>query len=68
LRVYMFGRVIYDDVFGGKWETDFCNAYFGPEGIDFPIQPPTNPPSTSFAYLGWQAKPCEEGNEVKERR
>jgi hypothetical protein len=32
LRVYVFGKIFYDDVFGYHWESDFCNAYYGNEG------------------------------------
>ena len=59
LRVYVFGKVFYDDVVGGRWELHFCNAYFGSELA--------SRADGSFGYTGWQAKPCENGNELKER-
>jgi hypothetical protein len=34
-RLYVWGTVTYDDVFGGSWETNFChhfNFYVGPDG------------------------------------
>ena len=68
LRVYVFGKVLYDDVLGGHWEFDFCNAYFGREGFDHPEPTPVDPKHTSFSYLGWQAKPCDKGNEIKQRK
>jgi hypothetical protein len=66
LRVYLFGKVLYDDVVGGHWELDFCNAYFGKELA--PHQEGTTPDSLSYGYTGSQAKPCEQGNEIKERQ
>lgn len=62
LRVYVFGKILYDDEFGNLWETDFCNSYFGSEGIMFPVDS-----SLSFGYEAWQAKPCENGNNEKKR-
>jgi hypothetical protein len=31
LRVYVFGKVLYDDVLGSRWQVNFCNVYFGAE-------------------------------------
>jgi hypothetical protein len=67
LRVYMFGKILYEDVYGTKWQTNFCNAYFGIEGVENPQPTANDPKNVSFGYLGWQAKPCEVGNEIKER-
>jgi hypothetical protein len=60
LKVYVFGKILYDDVFGNTWETDFCNAYSGDEGLNFSVGK-----GASFGYEGWQAKPCEKGNDEK---
>jgi hypothetical protein len=68
LRVYVFGRIFYDGVFGYHWESDFCNAYYGGEGFEHPEPTKADPQHTSFGYLGLQAKPCENGNEIKQRK
>jgi hypothetical protein len=68
LRIYVFGTILYDDVFDGRWQINFCNAYFGSEGVNVSQPSPTNAGNTSFGYVGWQAKPCETGNEIKKRR
>jgi hypothetical protein len=67
LRVYVFGTVFYDDVFGHHWESDFCNSYYGEEGLDHIEPTNADPKHTSFGYEGWQAKPCEHGNEITQR-
>jgi hypothetical protein len=64
-KVYVFGKVFYDDVTGGRWELDFCNAYSGRE---IAIHGGDDPRSNSYGYVGWQSKPCEKGNEIKERK
>jgi hypothetical protein len=63
LFVYVFGKIIYKDIFGGKHGTDFCYIHYGPEGRDYPASGP-NGEKTSFGYEGWQAKYCEYGNRV----
>ena len=67
LRVYVFGKILYEDVYGTKWKTGFCNSYFGSEGVENSQPTATDPKNVSFGYLGWQAKPCEVGNEITER-
>jgi hypothetical protein len=63
----VFGEIFYDDVFGYHWESDFCNAYYGNEGFGHLEPTDADPKHTTFGYLGWQAKPCEKGNEIKVR-
>lgn len=63
LRVYLFGKALYDDILGDEWELDFCNAYFGGEQA-----PNKEGNDISYGYTGWQSKPCEKGNETKERQ
>jgi hypothetical protein len=62
LMVYVFGKILFEDIFGDKWETHFCNAYFGDEGFYFPYDT-----ETDFGYVNWQARPCENGNKVQKR-
>lgn len=33
-RLFAWGRVTYDDVYGGSWETNFCFNYAFPKGLD----------------------------------
>jgi hypothetical protein len=66
LRIYVFGKITYEDVFDKKWQTDFCNAYYGPERQGFPGGDPSS--KTQFGYESWQARPCEKGNDVKATR
>jgi hypothetical protein len=68
LFAIVFGKILYEDLYGTKWQTGFCNAYFGPEGVENSQPSATDPKNVSFGYLGWQSKPCEVGNEIKERK
>jgi hypothetical protein len=67
LRVYVFGMITYEDIYEAKWQTNFCNAYFGPEGVENSQPTVTDPKNASCGYLGWQAKPCETGNQIIKR-
>ena len=33
LRIYAFGKITYEDAFGGRHTTTFCHAYFGPASV-----------------------------------
>lgn len=55
LRIYAFGKITYEDAFGGRHTTTFCHAYFGPERLPF---------NGSFAYEFWQAKYCDRHNDA----
>jgi hypothetical protein len=68
LKIYVFGKILYDDIYGIPWEMRFCNVYFGSEGFLFPQATDANPKNTSFGYVGWQARPCEGNNKIEERK
>jgi hypothetical protein len=46
--------------------TPFLQCHFGGERA--PHKEGSDEQSISFGYTGWQAKPCENGNEIKERK
>jgi hypothetical protein len=55
LRIYAFGKIIYQDAFGKRHTTTFCHAYYGQERLAF---------NAGFAYADWQAKYCDRHNEA----
>jgi hypothetical protein len=55
LRIYVFGKITYEDAFGTPHQTTFCHAYFGSERLEF---------NGGFAYEDWQAKSCDRHNDA----
>jgi hypothetical protein len=51
--VYVFGKIIYDDMFGIKRETGFCHVYHGTEFQTF---------QSGMGYEHFQTKYCEKHN------
>jgi hypothetical protein len=56
LRIYVFGKITYEDAFGGHRHTMFCHAYFGPERFDLG--------KGNYRYEPWQAKSCDRHKEA----
>jgi hypothetical protein len=55
LKIYAFGRITYEDIFGERHVTTFCHAYYGLERL---------PHEGGYAYEHWQAKYCDRHNEA----
>ena len=55
LKLYAFGRITYDDVFGKPHVTTFCHAYYGLDRL---------PHGGGYAFEHWQAKYCDRHNEA----
>lgn len=54
-RIYVFGKITYDDVFGNPHHTEFCHMYFGQEMAPF---------ETGLGYATFQAKYCDTHNDA----
>jgi hypothetical protein len=54
-RIFVFGKVEYDDVFNNRRTTIFCHVYFGSETADFPR-------NGGRGYHASQARPCDKHN------
>jgi hypothetical protein len=52
-RIYVFGKITYEDMFGLPHETTFCFVYYGSETASPPDKP---------GYLDFQAKYCDRHN------
>ncbi len=57
LRIYVHGRIVYQDVFNNTHTVPFCHMYFGYKTQKFPIG---DGRSTSVGYPGTEAYSCEQ--------
>jgi hypothetical protein len=55
LKIYAFGRITYEDIFGKPHVTTFCHAYYGLERL---------PHEGGYAFEHWQAKSCDRHNDA----